>query len=282
MFVYVFQDFAAKKKHISLLWRIFKSAHELVSSPAEKESKLATQILKGYTFRPVEMLWLNLDHVRSVPRDPPRCQELHCFGFRPKHRHNYKMLFQSLSFLVLLSSTLACIPSFSGHETNQRVRAEQYNKLITCNYIVGLSVCRMSKKQLQMELDRKDIQFLVLIWLHFVYCRVNKGAAVKRTVVQEEAVGTVGHARVGALIKVEASPACGALVATATDARLAQCGALFAALPIIAEKAAGTLRHAHPGRDFNKETERRTEDRKEGDREKEREYTAQYKNIKYV
>lgn len=65
--------------------------------------------------------------------------------------------------------------------------------------------------------------------------------------VEVEAVATVGATRVGALIEVETSPACGALVATATNAGLTQRGALLAALPIITEKATGALRHTHPG-----------------------------------
>lgn len=71
--------------------------------------------------------------------------------------------------------------------------------------------------------------------------------AVKRTMVEVEAVAAVGDTRVGALAEVETSPACGALVATATNAGLAQRGALFAALPIVAEKATGAIGHAHPG-----------------------------------
>lgn len=71
--------------------------------------------------------------------------------------------------------------------------------------------------------------------------------AVKCTIVEVEAVGTIGYTRVGALAKVETSPACGALVAAATNTGLAQRGALLAALPIITEKATGTLGHTHPG-----------------------------------
>lgn len=65
--------------------------------------------------------------------------------------------------------------------------------------------------------------------------------------VEVEAVAAVGATRVGALVEVETSPACGALVATATNAGLAQRGALLAALPVITEKATGALRHTHPG-----------------------------------
>lgn len=64
--------------------------------------------------------------------------------------------------------------------------------------------------------------------------------------VEVEAVATTGYACVGAFIEVEASPAGGALVTAATDAGLAQQGALLAALPVVAEKATGALRHAHP------------------------------------
>lgn len=38
--------------------------------------------------------------------------------------------------------------------------------------------------------------------------------------IEVEAVGTVGNTRVGALAEVETSPACGALVATATNTGL--------------------------------------------------------------
>lgn len=65
--------------------------------------------------------------------------------------------------------------------------------------------------------------------------------------IEVEAVGTVGNARVGALVEVETIPACGALVATATNTGITRRGALFAALSVITEKATGALRHAHPG-----------------------------------
>lgn len=65
--------------------------------------------------------------------------------------------------------------------------------------------------------------------------------------VEVEAVDTGGDTCVRALIEVEASPACSALVATATDTGLAQRGALLATFPIITEKATGTLGHTHPG-----------------------------------
>lgn len=65
--------------------------------------------------------------------------------------------------------------------------------------------------------------------------------------VEVEAVATVGDTRVGALVEVETSPTCGALVATATNAGLTQRGALLAALPIVTEKSTGALRHTHPG-----------------------------------
>lgn len=64
---------------------------------------------------------------------------------------------------------------------------------------------------------------------------------MKLTTVKVEAVAAVGDTRVGALVQVETSPACGALVATATNAGLTQRGALLAALPIVTEKAAGAL-----------------------------------------
>lgn len=64
--------------------------------------------------------------------------------------------------------------------------------------------------------------------------------------VEVEAVATTGYACVGAFIEVETSPARGALVTAATNAGLAQRGALLAALPVIAEKATGALRHTHP------------------------------------
>lgn len=71
--------------------------------------------------------------------------------------------------------------------------------------------------------------------------------AGERTVIEVVTVGTIGNARVGALVEVETSSACGALVATATNTGLAQGGALLAALPVVTEKAAGALGHAHPG-----------------------------------
>ena len=71
--------------------------------------------------------------------------------------------------------------------------------------------------------------------------------AVERTTVEVEVVGTVGDTRVGALVKMETSPARGALVTPATNAGLTQRGALLAALPVVTEKATGALWHAHPG-----------------------------------
>lgn len=88
-----------------------------------------------------------------------------------------------------------------------------------------------------------------------------------RTVIEVEAVGAVGDTRVGALVQVEPGPARGALVATATDARLAQRRALLAALPVIPEEAAGALGHTHPARDTGR-GERRGGGR-EGERVKE-------------
>lgn len=81
---------------------------------------------------------------------------------------------------------------------------------------------------------------------------------MKRTVVEVEAVDTIGYTCVGALAEVETSPACGALVAAATDAGLTQRGALLAALPIVTEKATGALGHTHPGERGNER------ERKEG------------------
>lgn len=102
---------------------------------------------------------------------------------------------------------------------------------------------------------------LTLVYLkthsRFTFCADIGGVAlptVLRTspanvgiVVEVEAVGTVGNTRVGALVEVETSPACGALVATATNTGLAQRRALLAALPVITEKAAGAFRHTHSG-----------------------------------
>lgn len=80
----------------------------------------------------------------------------------------------------------------------------------------------------------------------FSAMRKFKLPAVTRTVVEVGAVGTGGDARVGALVEVEARPARGALVATATDTGVAQRGALLAAFPIVTEKAAGAFGHTHP------------------------------------
>lgn len=66
-------------------------------------------------------------------------------------------------------------------------------------------------------------------------------------IVEVEAIGTAGDTRVCALAEVETSPACGALVTTATNTGLTQGGALLAAFPIVAEKATGALRHTHLG-----------------------------------
>lgn len=71
--------------------------------------------------------------------------------------------------------------------------------------------------------------------------------AVKHTMVEVEAICTVGNTCVGALVEVETSPACGALVTAATNTGLTQRGALLTALLIITEKATGALRHTHPG-----------------------------------
>lgn len=47
-------------------------------------------------------------------------------------------------------------------------------------------------------------------------------SAENLTMVEVEAFGTAGHTRVGAFIEVKTSPACGALVAAAANAGLAQ------------------------------------------------------------
>ena len=47
---------------------------------------------------------------------------------------------------------------------------------------------------------------------------------------------------------MEAWPACGTLVTTATNAHLTQRGALLAATSVITEEPTGALGHAHPGR----------------------------------
>lgn len=60
-------------------------------------------------------------------------------------------------------------------------------------------------------------------------------------VVQIEAVHTADHAGVGALVKVEARPAGGALIATTTNTCLTQRRTLLTALPVIAEKPGGAL-----------------------------------------
>lgn len=70
---------------------------------------------------------------------------------------------------------------------------------------------------------------------------------IRRTVVEVEALGTAAHARVGALAQMVAGPARRALVAAAADAGLARRRALLAAFLVVAEKAAGALRHAGPG-----------------------------------
>lgn len=64
--------------------------------------------------------------------------------------------------------------------------------------------------------------------------------------VEVEAVDAGGDTCVGALVEVEASPACSALVTTATKAGLTKRGALLAAFPVIAEKATRALGHTHP------------------------------------
>lgn len=66
-------------------------------------------------------------------------------------------------------------------------------------------------------------------------------------IIEVEAVGTGGDARVGALVEVGTSPARGTLVAATPNTGLTQGGALLAALPIVTEKTTGALRHAHPG-----------------------------------
>lgn len=59
--------------------------------------------------------------------------------------------------------------------------------------------------------------------------------------VEVGAIGTVGDTSVGALVEVETSPTCSALVTAAPNTGLTQRGALLAALPIITEKATGAL-----------------------------------------
>lgn len=85
----------------------------------------------------------------------------------------------------------------------------------------------------------------------FTFCAENGGGAPLTVLwtspanvgitVEVEVVGTVGDTRVGALVKMETSPARGALVTPATNAGLTQRGALLAALPIVTEKATGAL-----------------------------------------
>lgn len=73
----------------------------------------------------------------------------------------------------------------------------------------------------------------------------------ERTVVEVGALSTAAHTHVGALAQMVTSPARRALVAAAADAGLAHRRALLAALLIVAEKAAGALRHAGPGEEGN-------------------------------
>lgn len=75
--------------------------------------------------------------------------------------------------------------------------------------------------------------------------------AQKRTVVEVGALSTAAHAHVGALAQMVTSPARRALVAAAADAGLAHRRALLAAPLVVAEKAAGALRHAGPGEGGN-------------------------------
>lgn len=84
---------------------------------------------------------------------------------------------------------------------------------------------------------------LTVMSLYFVEADWPAG---KCTLVEVEAIDAGGDTGVGALAEVGASPACGALVATATDAGLTQRGTLLAAFPVIAEKATRALGHTHP------------------------------------
>lgn len=70
---------------------------------------------------------------------------------------------------------------------------------------------------------------------------------IERTVVKVVALRAAAHTNVGALAQVVTSPTRRALVAAAADAGLARRRALLATFLIIAEKAAGALRHAGPG-----------------------------------
>lgn len=74
---------------------------------------------------------------------------------------------------------------------------------------------------------------------------------IKHTVVEVVALRTAAHTHVGALTQMVTSPARRALVAAAADAGLACGRALLATFLIIAEKAAGALRHAGPGKGGN-------------------------------
>lgn len=78
-----------------------------------------------------------------------------------------------------------------------------------------------------------------------------KNVRIERTVVEVVALSAAAHTHVGALAQMVTSPAGRALVAAAADAGLAGRRALLATFLIIAEKAAGALRHAGPGEGGN-------------------------------
>lgn len=70
---------------------------------------------------------------------------------------------------------------------------------------------------------------------------------LERTVVKVGALRAAAHTHVSALAQMVTSPTRRALVTAAADARLARRRALLATFLIVAEKAAGALRHAGPG-----------------------------------
>lgn len=69
--------------------------------------------------------------------------------------------------------------------------------------------------------------------------------------VEVVALKAAAHTHVGALAQMVTRPARRALVAAAADAGLARRRALLATFLIVAEKAAGALRHAGPGEEAN-------------------------------
>lgn len=82
-------------------------------------------------------------------------------------------------------------------------------------------VCLIKKKTKSVKINFKLYKCARVIY-EFAQVLSSVWPAVKRTMVEVEAVGTIGHTRVGAFAEMEASPACGALVATATNAGLTQ------------------------------------------------------------